>query len=178
MSGALVTRQPGDRAGQATLNLRQLTRRTMELRRRIQIFHCDLESSGLDSRYQALIGCSAFCGFFAHLFNRAIGGGEVHLPFPDPACDGDPQRNPAPADRSGDDARGRRGRSACAGTSKHRRVTGNPHGGFIVAAYSAAAGMLAAMIGWVVMDFRRLSAQLDLATRALEPQMAPSAIEI
>jgi hypothetical protein len=36
-------------------------------------------SSGLapDSRYQALIGCSAFCGLFAHLFNRAIGGGEV-----------------------------------------------------------------------------------------------------
>lgn len=47
-------------------------------------------------------------------------------------------------------------------------MTGNPHGGFIVAAYSAAAGTLAAMIGWVVMDFRRLSAQLDLATRALE----------
>ena len=57
-------------------------------------------------------------------------------------------------------------------------MTGNPHGGFIVAAYSAAAGTLAAMIGWVVMDFRRLSAQLDLATRALERHNWPSAIEI
>ena len=38
----------------------------------------------------------------------------LHLPFPDAASDGDPQRNPAPADRPGHDARGRRGRSACA----------------------------------------------------------------
>jgi hypothetical protein len=45
---------------------------------------------------------------------------------------------------------------------------GDPHSGFIIAAYAVAAGTIAAMIGSVVVDFRRLSAQLDLATRALE----------
>jgi hypothetical protein len=71
----LVTRQPDDRAGQATLNLRQLARRTMEVRRRIQIFIAIV----VRIRAIKLIGCSAFCGLFAHLFNRAIGGGEVQL---------------------------------------------------------------------------------------------------
>jgi heme exporter protein CcmD len=42
------------------------------------------------------------------------------------------------------------------------------HIGFIIAAYAAAAAMIGAMIGWVVLDFRRLNAQLDQATRALD----------
>jgi hypothetical protein len=58
----------------------------------------------------------------------------------------------------------------------------DPHSGFIIAAYAVAAGTIAATIGWVAVDFRRLSAQLDLATRALESaraaQMAPSANEL
>jgi hypothetical protein len=45
---------------------------------------------------------------------------------------------------------------------------GDPHSDFIIAAYTVAAGTIAAMIGWVVMDFRRLNAQLDRATRALD----------
>jgi heme exporter protein CcmD len=45
---------------------------------------------------------------------------------------------------------------------------GDPHSGFIIAAYAVAAGTIAAMIGWVVLDFRRLNAQLDQATRALD----------
>ena len=148
MSGSLVTRQPGDRAGQATLNFASSHDVPWKCVGASKFFIAIVIRPRPDLRYQALIGCSAFCGFFAHLLNRAIGGGEVHLPFPDPACDGDPQRNPAPADRSADDARGRRGRSACAGTSEHRRVAGNPHGGFIVAAYSAAAGDLSRELGF------------------------------
>ena len=42
------------------------------------------------------------------------------------------------------------------------------HIGFIIAAYSVAAATIGAMIGWVVLDFRRLSIQLDQATRALD----------
>jgi heme exporter protein CcmD len=45
---------------------------------------------------------------------------------------------------------------------------GDPHTGFIVAAYAVAGATIAAMIGWVVLDFRRLNAQLDQATRALD----------
>jgi heme exporter protein CcmD len=45
---------------------------------------------------------------------------------------------------------------------------GDPHSGFIIAAYAVAGGTIAAMIGWVVLDFRRLNAQLDQATRALD----------
>jgi heme exporter protein CcmD len=45
---------------------------------------------------------------------------------------------------------------------------GDPHSGFIIAAYAVAAGTIVAMIGWVVLDFRRLNAQLDRATRALD----------
>jgi heme exporter protein CcmD len=45
---------------------------------------------------------------------------------------------------------------------------GDPHSGFIIAAYAVAAGTIAAMIGWVVLDFRRLNTQLDRATRALD----------
>ena len=41
------------------------------------------------------------------------------------------------------------------------------HIGFIIAAYAVAATTIGAMIGWVVLDFRRLNAQLDQATRAL-----------
>ncbi len=44
---------------------------------------------------------------------------------------------------------------------------GDPHIGFIVVAYAVAAATIAAMIGWVALDFRRLNAQLDQATRAL-----------
>ena len=39
----------------------------------------------------------------------------LHLPVPDAACDGDPQRNPAPAHRPGDDAGGDGRRPARAG---------------------------------------------------------------
>jgi heme exporter protein CcmD len=45
---------------------------------------------------------------------------------------------------------------------------GDPHLGFIVAAYAVAVATIGAMIGWVVLDFRRLNAQLDQATRALD----------
>jgi heme exporter protein CcmD len=44
----------------------------------------------------------------------------------------------------------------------------DPHIGFVVAAYSIAAIVIAAMIGAVVLDYRRLSAGLDAATRALD----------
>ena len=44
----------------------------------------------------------------------------------------------------------------------------DPHIGFIVAAYAVAAATIGAMIGWVVLDFRSLSAELDEATRALD----------
>ncbi len=44
----------------------------------------------------------------------------------------------------------------------------DPHIGFVIAAYSVAAIVTAAMIGSVVFDYRRLSANLDEATRALE----------
>jgi heme exporter protein CcmD len=45
---------------------------------------------------------------------------------------------------------------------------GDPHIGFIVAAYAVAVATLGGMIGWVVLDFRRLNIQLDQATRALD----------
>ena len=44
----------------------------------------------------------------------------------------------------------------------------DPHIGFVIAAYSVAAAVIAAMIGSVMFDYRRLSAHLDEATRALE----------
>ena len=44
----------------------------------------------------------------------------------------------------------------------------DPHIGFIVAAYAVATLTIGAMIGWVVLDFRRLNAQLDRAARALD----------
>ena len=45
---------------------------------------------------------------------------------------------------------------------------GDPHIGFIIAAYAVTVATISAMIGWVVLDFRRLSTQLDQATRALD----------
>jgi hypothetical protein len=45
---------------------------------------------------------------------------------------------------------------------------GDSHIGFIIAAYAAATATIGAMIGWVVLDFLRLNAQLDQATRALD----------
>ena len=45
---------------------------------------------------------------------------------------------------------------------------GDPHSGFIIAAYTVAFATIVAMIGWVVLDFRRLNTQLDEATRALD----------
>jgi hypothetical protein len=45
---------------------------------------------------------------------------------------------------------------------------GDSHIGFIIAAYAGAVATIGAMIGWVVLDFRRLNAQLDQATRALD----------
>ena len=47
-------------------------------------------------------------------------------------------------------------------------MTGDPHFGFIVTAYAVAALTIAAMIGWVLLDARRLRAQLAAATRALD----------
>ena len=47
-------------------------------------------------------------------------------------------------------------------------MMGDPHIGFIVAAYAVAVATIGAMIGWVVLDFRNLSAGLALATRALD----------
>ncbi|HKN28808.1 MAG TPA: heme exporter protein CcmD [Roseiarcus sp.] len=44
----------------------------------------------------------------------------------------------------------------------------DPHTGFVIAAYAVAAAVIAAMIGAVVFDYRRLSVHLDEATRALE----------
>ncbi len=44
----------------------------------------------------------------------------------------------------------------------------DPHIGFVIAAYSVAAVVIASMIASVVIDYRRLSAHLDEATRALE----------
>ncbi|HZZ62286.1 MAG TPA: heme exporter protein CcmD [Roseiarcus sp.] len=44
----------------------------------------------------------------------------------------------------------------------------DPHIGFVIAAYAVAATVIAAMIGAVVFDYRRLSAHLDEATRTLE----------
>jgi heme exporter protein CcmD len=44
----------------------------------------------------------------------------------------------------------------------------DPHLGFIVAAYAVAAATIGAMIAYVVLDYRRLSAHLDEATQALE----------
>ncbi len=45
---------------------------------------------------------------------------------------------------------------------------GDPHLGFIIAAYVVAALTIGAMIGWVVLDARRLNAELARATRALD----------
>ena len=44
----------------------------------------------------------------------------------------------------------------------------DPHIGFVIAAYSVTFVVIAGMIGSVVLDFRRLSAHLDKANRALE----------
>ena len=44
--------------------------------------------------------------------------------------------------------------------------------GFVVVAYCVAAAVIAAMIGGVVIDYRRLSAHLDEAARALEAARA------
>ena len=47
-------------------------------------------------------------------------------------------------------------------------MMGDPHVGFIVAAYAVATAAIAAMIGWVVLDAHRLNAELSRATRALD----------
>ena len=44
----------------------------------------------------------------------------------------------------------------------------DPHIGFIVAAYAVAAATIGAMIAYVALDYRRLSAHLDELTQALE----------
>jgi heme exporter protein CcmD len=48
-----------------------------------------------------------------------------------------------------------------------RLAMADPHLGFVFAAYAVAAVVIAAMIGAIVLDYRRLSAELDQATRAL-----------
>ncbi len=47
-------------------------------------------------------------------------------------------------------------------------MLGDPHIGFVFAAYAVAAVVIATMIGSVLLDYWRLSAGLDEATRALE----------
>jgi heme exporter protein CcmD len=47
-------------------------------------------------------------------------------------------------------------------------MMGDPHFGFIVAAYAVATATIAAMIGWVVLDAHRLNAELARVTRALD----------
>jgi heme exporter protein CcmD len=47
-------------------------------------------------------------------------------------------------------------------------MMGDSHIGFIIAAYAVAVATISAMIGWVILDFRRLSTQLEQATRALD----------
>ena len=47
-------------------------------------------------------------------------------------------------------------------------MTADPHIGFVVAAYAVAAATIGAMIAYVLLDYRRLNAHLDKATRALE----------
>ena len=44
----------------------------------------------------------------------------------------------------------------------------DPHIGFVIAAYAVAAATIVAMIGAVVVDGRRLDAQMDAAARALD----------
>ena len=44
----------------------------------------------------------------------------------------------------------------------------DPHIGFVIGAYSVVAVVLAVMIGSVVLDYRRLTADLAMATRALD----------
>jgi heme exporter protein CcmD len=44
----------------------------------------------------------------------------------------------------------------------------DPHIGFIVAAYAVTAATIAAMIGWVLLDARRLKGELAQATQALD----------
>ncbi len=44
----------------------------------------------------------------------------------------------------------------------------DPHIGFVIAAYSVATVVIVVMIGAVVLEYRRLNAHLDEATRALE----------
>ena len=58
----------------------------------------------------------------AHAIDRDVA--RLHLPLPDPAPDGDPQRNPASSNCSGDDAGGRRRRPARAGIGGERRDDG------------------------------------------------------
>ena len=48
----------------------------------------------------------------------------------------------------------------------------DPHIGFVIAAYGVAFVVIVAMIGSVVIDYRRLSVELDEATRALEAARA------
>ncbi len=44
----------------------------------------------------------------------------------------------------------------------------DPHIGFVVAAYAVALAVIVGMIGSVVLDYRRLGAELDAANRSLE----------
>jgi hypothetical protein len=44
----------------------------------------------------------------------------------------------------------------------------DPHIGFVIAAYAVEAATIAAMISAVLLDGRRLDAQLDAAARALD----------
>ena len=54
----------------------------------------------------------------------------------------------------------------------------DPHIGFVIAAYAVAAATIAAMIGAVVLDGRRLNVQMDAAARgdSLAPEFAAAAM--
>ena len=62
----------------------------------------------------------------------------------------------------------RSARAWTCGGRRLKRVMADPHIGFIVAAYAVAAATIGAMIAYVVLDYRRLSAHLDEVTQALE----------
>ncbi len=47
-------------------------------------------------------------------------------------------------------------------------MLGDPHIGFVIAAYAVTFVVIAGMIGAVVLDSRRLNAHLDKANRALD----------
>ena len=90
-----------------------------------------------------------------HPLSAARDGAGVRSPFHHAAHRGDAQRNPAPPRPHADDDEGA-GRVMM-------DLFGNlgPHAQFIVIAYAIAAATMAALIGWVWLDYRAQKAALD-----------------